>query len=108
MDGGEPGRVRELFQEAVGAIWDGRAESDDFNALVLCAGLTWRQVAIVRTIGKYLRQTRATFSQSYLESALVQNHELARLQREWAEPAVPVGEARWLIRLTDRVDYFSR
>lgn len=36
------------------------------------------------------------------------DHELARLHREWAEPAVPVGEARWLVRLTDRVDYFSR
>ena len=94
-------RVRELFQEAVGAIWDGRAESDGFNALVLCAGLTWRQVAIVRTIGKYLRQTRATFSQSYLESALVQNHELARLLVELFEtrfdpqrhPAAEAGPA---------------
>ncbi|MFN2319969.1 MAG: NAD-glutamate dehydrogenase [Dermatophilaceae bacterium] len=72
-------RVRELFQDAVGAIWDGRAESDGFNALVLCGGLTWRQVAIVRTIGKYLRQARTAFSQAYLEAALVHNHELARL-----------------------------
>ncbi|KAB7741840.1 NAD-glutamate dehydrogenase [Nostocoides sp. F2B08] len=72
-------RVRELFQDAVGAIWDGRAESDGFNALVLEAGLTWRQVAIIRTIGKYLRQTRTAFSQPYLEAALVVNHELARL-----------------------------
>ena len=71
--------VRTLFQDAVGAIWDGRAESDGFNALVLGAGLTWRQVAIVRTIGKYLRQTRTAFSQGYLESALVHNHELTRL-----------------------------
>ncbi|MDO5502664.1 MAG: NAD-glutamate dehydrogenase [Actinomycetia bacterium] len=71
--------VRELFQDAVGAIWDGEAESDGFNALVLGAGLTWRQVAIVRAIGKYLRQTRSAFSQPYLESALVSNHALARL-----------------------------
>ena len=72
-------RVRELFQDAVGAIWDGDAESDGFNALVLGAGLTWRQVAILRAIGKYLRQARTAFSQSYLEAALVHNHALAQL-----------------------------
>ena len=50
-------RMRELFQEAVWAVWNGRAESDGFNALVLGAGLTWRQVVIIRTVAKYLRQT---------------------------------------------------
>ena len=78
-------RVRELFQEAVGAIWDGSAESDGFNALVLGAGLTWRQVAILRAVGKYLRQARTAFSQSYLESALLHNHALARLLVELFE-----------------------
>jgi len=78
-------RVRTLFQDAVGAIWDGLAESDGFNALVLEAGLTWRQVAIVRTIGKYLHQTRTAFSQGYLEAALVHNHELTRLLVELFE-----------------------
>ncbi|HET7278493.1 MAG TPA: NAD-glutamate dehydrogenase, partial [Dermatophilaceae bacterium] len=71
-------RVRQLFQEAVEAVWSGRAESDGFNTLVLGAGLTWRQVAILRAIAKYLRQTRHTFSQDYLETALVQNLSIAR------------------------------
>ncbi|MBW8732683.1 MAG: NAD-glutamate dehydrogenase, partial [Terrabacter sp.] len=53
------------------------AESDGFNALVLGAGLTWRQVVILRTVAKYLRQTGSTFSQEYVESALVQNLRLA-------------------------------
>lgn len=76
---GEGGRdrLRELFQDAVGAVWNGRAESDGFNALVLGAGLTWRQVVILRTVAKYLRQTGSTFSQDYVESALVQNLRLA-------------------------------
>src|SRR5690606_25697731 len=72
-------KVRELFQDAVGAIWEGQAESDGFNALVLGAGLTWRQVAMVRTVGKYLRQTRSAFSQAYIEAALCHNHDIARL-----------------------------
>lgn len=70
-------RARELFQDAVGAVWDGRAESDGFNMLVLGAGLTWRQVVILRTVAKYLRQTGSTFSQDYVESALASNVALA-------------------------------
>ena len=70
-------RVRELFQDAVGAVWRGEAESDGFNALVLGAGLTWRQVVILRTVAKYLRQTGSTFSQDYVETALVSNLPLA-------------------------------
>ena len=70
-------RMRELFQDAVGAVWKGQAESDGFNALVLGAGLTWRQVVIIRTVAKYLRQTQSTFSQNYLENALVQNLSIA-------------------------------
>ncbi len=79
MWSGEGGRdrLRELFQDAIDAVWNGRAESDGFNALVLGAGLTWRQVVILRTVAKYLRQTGSTFSQNYVESALVQNLRLA-------------------------------
>ncbi len=70
--------VRDRFEDAFRAVWDGRAESDGFNALVLRAGLTWRQVVILRTVAKYLRQTGSTFSQDYVESALVANTGIAR------------------------------
>jgi glutamate dehydrogenase len=70
--------VRDRFEDAFRAVWDGRAESDGFNALVLGAGLTWRQVVILRTVAKYLRQTGSTFSQDYVESALVANTAIAR------------------------------
>jgi glutamate dehydrogenase len=72
-------RLRELFEGAVAAVWEGRAESDGFNALVLQAQLTWRQVVILRTIAKYLRQTRPAFSQRYIEDALLANWQIATL-----------------------------
>ncbi len=72
------GDVRDRFEDAFRAVWDGRAESDGFNALVLAAGLTWRQVVILRTVAKYLRQTGSTFSQDYVESALAANTGIAR------------------------------
>ncbi|MEI2777172.1 MAG: NAD-glutamate dehydrogenase [Tetrasphaera sp.] len=70
-------RLRELFEGAVDAVWNGHAESDGFNALVLQAQLTWRQVVILRAIAKYLRQARSAFSQLYVEDALLHNWRIA-------------------------------
>ncbi|EWT04956.1 NAD-glutamate dehydrogenase [Intrasporangium chromatireducens Q5-1] len=70
--------VSQHFEAAVRAVWDGVVESDGFNALVLAADLTWRQVVILRAVAKYLRQTGSTFSQDYLVTALVANAGIAR------------------------------
>jgi len=72
-------RVREQIESALAALWDGRTEDDGFNALVLDAQLTWRQVAVLRAYAKYLRQAGSTFSQSYIERALRSNTQIARL-----------------------------
>ncbi|NNG40249.1 NAD-glutamate dehydrogenase [Flexivirga sp. ID2601S] len=71
-------RVRDRVQEAFRAVWEGDAESDGLGALVLRAGLTSRQVAVLRAISKYLRQIGFTFSQNYIEQALRGNVDLAR------------------------------
>src|SRR5204862_342782 len=41
--------MAQRFADAVTAIWHGRVEIDRFNELVLRAGLTWQQVALLRT-----------------------------------------------------------
>ena len=61
------------FQEAFLAAWSGAAEADGFNALVVAAGLTWRQAMVLRAYARYLRQAGTAFSQAYLESSLVAN-----------------------------------
>jgi len=93
------GRVRDTFQDAFAAILRGEAESDGFNRLVLRARLTWRQIVVLRAYCKYLRQTRLTFSQEYMEQALAGNPEIARLLVELFQsrfdPTQPQGaEAR--------------
>ncbi|MEW5727592.1 MAG: NAD-glutamate dehydrogenase [Pseudomonadota bacterium] len=65
------------FEEALTRVWDGDAESDGFNRLVLAAGLDWRQVTVLRAYGKYLRQAGITFSQAYVERVLADNPEAA-------------------------------
>jgi len=69
----------ERFRDAFMAGWEGRTEVDGFNRLVVAAGLTWRQVTILRGYAKYLRQAGISFSQRYIEASLLSNLELARL-----------------------------
>ncbi len=73
-----PAAGRELFQDAVTAVWDDRNEIDGFNALVLAAGLTWRQATLLRAYAKYMRQGGTPFAQDYIEGALRQNVDITR------------------------------
>jgi glutamate dehydrogenase len=71
--------ARERFTAAFAAAWSRLTENDGFNALVVRAGLTWRQVTVLRAYAKYLRQGGTPFSQSYIEQVLNRNPQLARL-----------------------------
>lgn len=71
--------ARERFQDAFAAVWQGDAENDNFNALVLSAGLTWRQAVVLRAYAKYMRQAGSTFSQDYMEDTLRNNVHTTRL-----------------------------
>jgi glutamate dehydrogenase len=74
-----PDAASQLFEDAFAAVWSDAAESDGFNALVLHAGLSWRQVVIVRAYAKYLRQVGTPFSKEYLQSCLLANVHIVRL-----------------------------
>ncbi|GAA2798299.1 NAD-glutamate dehydrogenase [Streptomyces showdoensis] len=71
--------ARERFQEAFAATWTGAAENDNFNSLVLSAGLNWREAMVLRAYAKYLRQAGSTFSQDYMEDTLRNNVHTTRL-----------------------------
>ncbi|MGZ4521425.1 MAG: NAD-glutamate dehydrogenase, partial [Mycobacteriaceae bacterium] len=70
--------VRQRFVDTFTAAWHGRAEVDGFNALVLRAGLDWRQAMLLRGYAKYLRQVGLPYSQSYVEDVLVGNPGVCR------------------------------
>ncbi|MBI3771075.1 MAG: NAD-glutamate dehydrogenase [Gammaproteobacteria bacterium] len=69
--------VKEIFQAAFVRVCAGEIESDGFNRLVLCAGLGWRQVVMLRAVCKYLLQTSVPFSQAYMENALSEHPDIA-------------------------------
>lgn len=83
--GAVPDHARDLFTDALRAIWDGYTEIDGFNELVLRAQLTWRQTMLLRAYAKYMRQGNTPFTRASLEAALKHNVDLTRLLVELFE-----------------------
>ena len=71
--------VKQRFQDAFARIWAGDVEDDGFNGLVLGAGLTWREVTIIRAYCKFRLQAWRLFSQDYIEEVLGNYPLLTRL-----------------------------
>ncbi|HKD21806.1 MAG TPA: NAD-glutamate dehydrogenase domain-containing protein, partial [Rhizomicrobium sp.] len=92
------GVIKAPLEDAFHAVVSGDAESDGFNRLVVGAGLAWREVAVLRTIAKFLRQAGIAFSQDYMEQALSRNPDIARLLVELfllrSDPALPARDTQ--------------
>jgi len=65
--------AQDEFRATFAALLRGDIETDGFNRLVLLAGLTARQVMVLRGYAKYLRQIGTTFSQQYVEQVLARH-----------------------------------
>ncbi|MFE9658394.1 NAD-glutamate dehydrogenase domain-containing protein, partial [Micromonospora sp. NPDC006431] len=83
--------VRPHVENAFAAAWRGEAEVDGFNELVLRAGLTWRQVVVLRAYAKYLRQAGTVFSQEYMEQTFIAYPAIASLLVELFETRFAPG-----------------
>ena len=74
-----PETLSERFSDGFRAAWEDRAEVDALNGLIVQAGLTWRQVVVLRAYVRYLRQTGSSFGQDYVHQALLSRHDIAAL-----------------------------
>ena len=70
--------IRDRFHEGFARIWQGDAELDGFNGLIIGASLDWREVTMVRAVARYLRQVGIPFSDGYMERTLLAHTEVAR------------------------------
>ena len=72
-------KVTPLFENAFPAIWSGALENDGFNRLIFDAGLSAREIVVLRSYCKLLRQAGSTFSQAYMEDTAGAHPAIARL-----------------------------
>ncbi|HEX2075014.1 MAG TPA: NAD-glutamate dehydrogenase [Geodermatophilus sp.] len=63
--------TRARFRNAFAAARTGRAESDALSQLVLAAQLSWQQVAVLRALVRYLRQTGLPYTLDYVAGTLL-------------------------------------
>ncbi len=75
----------DLVRDSLSAMWRGEAEVDSLNRLVIFAGLSWRQVQILRAYRKYRMRVSTRFTEEYRNDALAENPHLARLLVELFE-----------------------
>ncbi len=72
-DGIDINEVKGNFQEAFARVWFADAESDSFNKLILGTGLGWRDVAMLRSYARYLKQIQFNFSTDYIADTLLRH-----------------------------------
>ncbi|MBI3452759.1 MAG: NAD-glutamate dehydrogenase, partial [Rhodospirillales bacterium] len=70
--------IKPNFEDCFARIWGGTVESDGFNRLVIGAGLSAREVTVLRAYARYLRQVGIPFSQAYMEDTLARNPKVVR------------------------------
>ena len=71
----DTGKAR--LEAAFLAVMRGSAENDGYNALTLDGGLGWRDVALIRTLSRFLRQIRVPYSQDYMWATLTKHGRVA-------------------------------
>ncbi|MEW9898522.1 NAD-glutamate dehydrogenase [Chitinivorax sp. PXF-14] len=108
--------ARQAFQQAFAATFNGLAENDRFNRLVLLANLQWREVVVLRAYAKYLRQIGFNYTIETLADTLARHAALARqlvgLFNALFDPAQPdslntealIGELHEALQQVESVD----
>jgi glutamate dehydrogenase len=71
--------VGERLTETLSAVALGHTDSDQFNVLVITAGLSWHEVAVLRAYSAYAFQIGAVTSRRAAPDALSNHRECARL-----------------------------
>jgi glutamate dehydrogenase len=67
-----------LFEQVFLSVWRGEADNDGYNALAQTAGLTAREILILRTYGRYLQQAGIPQSQEFIAGVLNRYPQIAR------------------------------
>ncbi len=71
--------IAPLFEESFARVFEGAVENDDFNRLVLRAGLSADEIVVLRAYAKVMRQTGFALSQTFIETTLATHPRIARM-----------------------------
>ena len=72
-------KIRHNFEELFWKVWMGEAENDHFNRLLIAAYMGWREIAVLRSYARYMRQIRVSNSQEFISNTIVEHVNIACL-----------------------------
>ena len=75
---GEFAETQRIFEEAILKSWLNEIENDSLNKLVLTAHISARDVSLIRSYARYLKQTNFSYSFEFVANALYKNSNLAK------------------------------
>lgn len=70
--------LNQRLNDCLLAVWSDATDDDNFNALVLSAGLDWKQAAVFRAFARYLRQIKSSFTIDSMADTLVRHSQVTR------------------------------
>ena len=75
----DPAQLAGLFEDTFAKVFRGEIENDNFNRLVLLAGLEADEIVVLRAYAKYLKQIGFAATQATIESTLTTHPHIARM-----------------------------
>ncbi|MFN7571515.1 MAG: NAD-glutamate dehydrogenase [Betaproteobacteria bacterium] len=75
----EPEQLARQFEDCFARVFRAEVDNDDFNRLVLRAGLSADEIVILRAYAKYLKQIGFALSQAGIEAALAAQPHIAHM-----------------------------
>ncbi len=74
--------IKKEFEEAFLRIWHKQMENDVLNTLIVRAGLTWREVTLIRAYSKYMSQTAIGFGFPFIIRVFQSHPAIIKLMAE--------------------------
>ncbi|WP_339045328.1 NAD-glutamate dehydrogenase [Candidatus Mesenet endosymbiont of Agriotes lineatus] len=70
--------LKEQLEATLTQVFMKEVKNDYFNSLVILAGLTWREVLLIRALSSYLKQVCFNYSQAYVQKVMAKHPKIAK------------------------------
>jgi len=112
----EPPAMARLFEDTFARVFRGAVENDDFNRLVLLAGLSAEEIVVLRAYAKYLKQIGFAQQQATIAATLATHPRIAhmlvllfrlRFDPDKHDPTAAASQVNALSQALDKVSNLS-
>lgn len=101
-------KLEEKLVKGFMSVWRGDAADDGYNQMISLLGIHWREAALLRGLGSYLRQINVPYDQDYLVQTLVHyksvTKDMVELFNLRFDPSKQKGASAKIKRINKKID----